>query len=216
LLLVGLNGFGQKSFLLDTNQVIFKLKIEAVKEVNSDRILTNVIIKIIGTDSTKRKFISDSLGTFPTINLKPNTSYTTIVSKPGYYICKGKETTVGYVKSKLIIHEYTLQPICKPFKPIMPNITYEDNTIQPKISEDEIVKFYNIMVENPILAVRITGYRKEYEKSNLPNRRTQYFAKRITKLGSNKKRLDLSEGGVPKNDNYLMFKIIRADFQEKN
>ena len=246
LLLIGINGFGQENnefdfnkgekrkgkatkcdfriegleqdtLLKDTNQLMFQLKVEKVIDLSSEKILTGVTIKIIGTDSSIKEFISDSLGVFPIIDLKANTSYTTIVSKNGYLVAKGKVTTV--YQSKYHIHEYALQPIHVSFDPFMPIIQYNSNSIEPNNIEDIYNSFYKIMRENLEIAVRITGYRKKIEKKNISKKRVEHYSKKIIKMGLDKKRLELVDGGVfvddVKEENYLKFKIISVTYPNK-
>lgn len=213
-------GFGQTGFLLDTSQVIFKLKIESVKEVDSDKVLGNVNLKIYGTDSTLREFISDNLGVFPLIEIKQNTSYSIVVSKEGYYIAKGKETSIGHNKSKLFVHEYKLQQLenisCFP---LLPGLTYNENGISPtNYSEDIFLPLYNIMNENPNIIIQITGYRSKSEKKKVSNKRAEFYSNKLISLGLDKKRLKIMDGGYvgdSEKNIFLTAKIIRTDYKQK-
>ena len=220
LLLVGLNGFGKTGFLIDTSQVQFKLKVEPIKEINSDKMLSNVRIKIVGSDSIVREFISDSLGVFPLIELKKNTSYSTLVFKEGYYTMKGKETSIGQTSSKLFVHEYELAPliIIECF-PLIPEISYDKNGITPTNTEDVFHPLNYIMNENPNVVVQIIGYRRKSEKENISNKRVQYFANKLISLGVDKQRLKIIDGGYIENtkiqNKYLTAQIINADYTPK-
>ncbi|TXB66863.1 M48 family metalloprotease [Vicingus serpentipes] len=75
--------------------------------------LSNVKVKMVGTDGSSIVVESDVNGSFLIGRdlMFPETSYGLLVSKPGYFSVIRKETTVGIVNSKKFFHEYRLQKI---------------------------------------------------------------------------------------------------------
>jgi len=97
-----------------------------VKNENTLQFVDQADVKLIGSDGTSVKAITDPKGffSFSQSQINPNTSYDIVIEKENYFNRKATETTVGIEKSQDIYREYTLQPI--PDKPILlPEILYD-------------------------------------------------------------------------------------------
>ncbi|MDB4534340.1 OmpA family protein [Vicingaceae bacterium] len=135
-----------------------------VKDVESNKVLANAKIKLIGTDGSSAETTTDENGSFffvengPNRFLNPETSYSLVVEKEKYLVAKGKETTVGLDGSKKFFHEYALQP----FQDVvikLPLIEYKTAKwdLQPQY-KDSLNFLYNIMAENPTLIVQLRSH----------------------------------------------------------
>lgn len=135
-----------------------------VKDLETEQPLANALVKLVGTDGSSAEATTDANGNFAFIENGPdryineNTSYSLVVSKDGYLIAKGKETTVGLEKSKKFFHEYALQP----FKDVvikLPLIEYAYNKadLKPE-SKDSLDYLYNIMIENPTIIIELRSH----------------------------------------------------------
>ncbi len=196
----------------NTDSLIFNLDIITITNVDTKELLTGVKIKIIGTDGSSQEFVSDSLGLITTINLKPNTSYSTVLEKKGYLNAKGKETTVGLTQSKNFIHEYGLQEIPGGGCRMLPRFYYHKNEItvfsefsseykfqdkEMEIDETNPIKYLvEIMIENPTIVIGVWGYRDESEKNKTSKIRAKTIVKYMVKLGIDKDRFEINDGGV--------------------
>lgn len=216
---------GQKdtSFLLDTNRIQFKLKVDLVKDAETKEILGNVNLRIDGTDGSSREYKSDSSGLFPIIDLDTNTSYSLIVSKNRYLTAKGKETTVGLIKSRIFIHEYNMQynPGCG--GRFMPFLYYSYNSLEPFSNEEDsdlASIYYQILTDNPSIVFQIQGFRDRSEKKNISKQRAESYKAILVKMGINKKRLVAIDGGVidkedSKENRTISLKVLSTDFEPK-
>jgi len=218
-LFVGLNGSGQNKELKDTSQLFFRLKIEPVKDIETDEILTDVIVRIVGSDNSDTKYISDSVGVIPIIELKENTTYSVFVESKGHLTAKGKEITVGKSESLLFVHAYKLKPFTIPYCPVLPEIYYKKNSVEPIKIEYLYSSLYDVMIENPNIIVQIIGYRNKSEKNNLSKKRAIYYTEKLIKLGIAKQRLKIYDGGLfedsKRKDTYLTFRVISSDYDLK-
>jgi peptidoglycan-associated lipoprotein len=135
-----------------------------VKDVETEQLLANAKIKLIGTDGSSAEVTTDENGYFSFIKngvdryVKKETSYSLVVSKEKYLIAKGKETTVGEENSKKYVHEYSLQP----FKDVvikLPLIEYKTAKwdLQPQY-KDSLNYLYNIMTENPTIIIQLRSH----------------------------------------------------------
>ncbi|MEA3505004.1 MAG: OmpA family protein, partial [Bacteroidota bacterium] len=97
-----------------------------VKNENSLQFVEKADVKLIGSDGSSVKAITDPKGffSFSQSQIKPNTSYEIVIEKENYFNKKATESTVGIEKSQEIVRNLTLQPI--PDKPILlPEILYD-------------------------------------------------------------------------------------------
>ncbi|MCB0400455.1 MAG: OmpA family protein [Flavobacteriales bacterium] len=136
-----------------------------VKDLETGNVLANALIKLVGTDGSSAEATTDANGNFAFVENGPdaryineNTSYSLVVTREGYLVAKGKETTVGLDASKKFFHEYALQP----FKDVvikLPLIEYEYNKADLKPnSKDSLDYLYNIMVENPTIIIQLRSH----------------------------------------------------------
>lgn len=200
---------GQETDTISSNSdsLVFKLKIASVLDIETKEVLTNVKIRIIGTDGTSMEFVSDSLGVFPKIYLAPNTSYSMFLEKEKYLQAKGKETTIGGLESKVFVHEYEMELswCCVMY---MPQIFYKKNQLLPfywsipysKELSIDYKDFYtflvSLLIDNPTIIVEIKGSREESEKKKVSLKRAEGFVKELVILGIDKERLVVVDAGV--------------------
>lgn len=135
-----------------------------VKDVETNAVLANAKVKLIGTDGSSAETTTDESGNFffvengPNRYLNPETTYSLVVEKEKYLVAKGKETTVGLEGSKKFFHEYALQP----FQDVvikLPLIEYQTAkwNLQPQY-KDSLNYLYNIMTENPTLVIELRSH----------------------------------------------------------
>ena len=147
-----------------------------VKDVETSKALSNVNIKLIGTDGSSVETTTDENGNFffvengPDRFLNPETSYSLVVEKQKYLVAKGKETTVGLDGSKKFFHEYALQP----FQDVvikLPLIEYKTAKwdLQPQY-KDSLNALYNVMVDNPTLIIQLRSH-TDHRGSTAANQR---------------------------------------------
>jgi len=224
IVLVGCFGLkGQEADSVNTDTLKFVLEVLPTIDVETNDTLTNVNLKIAGTDGSSREYKSDSLGVFPVIDLKPNTAYSVIVSKNKYLNAKGKETTIGSMNSKKFIHEYALQKLFVCFGHGIPNITYAYNNLEPYLEETgtELANIhFDILTENPSIVIQIQGYRDKSEKKKISKQRAENYKTLLVKMGINKKRLVVVDKGIgnhetPKENRTIKFRVISTDFEPK-
>ncbi len=97
--------------------------------VTDDRTLQPVqgaLVKLNGTNGKTLQYNTDDKGkySFNKNQIAPNTTFEILVVKKDYFNEKGKETTVGFEKSKDLTRNFVLKPI--PKKPVvLPDILYD-------------------------------------------------------------------------------------------
>ena len=176
--------------------VLFALE-AIVKDMETGEPIIAATVKLDGTDGTSVTKETGAGGTveFSTKGsesyIKENTSYSILVSKPGYLNASGKETTVGLTESRRFVHTYELQPITKEAIKL-PEILYEFNktTLTPQ-AKDSLNYLYNIMVANPNIVIEL--------KANTDSR------------GSDAYNMKLSQGRAESAVNYLISLGIAED-----
>lgn len=227
---------GQEIDSIDIDSLEFKLEIIVVNNERKEPI-KDAEVKIIGTDGSSKVFVTNRNGEIPTFYLQYNTSYSIVINKESYMLSKGKESTVGKNKSMVFFHKYIMQPmiICRI---ILHEQYYRHNEITPYKSgniEDTTYQkipasFYaDIMTDNPLIIVQITGYQDESEEEGISKERADIFVKELIKLGINEDRLIMVDGGikvykkynhrkeeVSKQENRMInFKVLSTDFEAK-
>ena len=185
-------GFGQSA---DT--LLFSLKGEVFCDYTKKH-ADSTQVKIVGTDGSYAQTFTDSSGSF-NFELKPNTSYSIVISKYNHMIAKGKETTVGLENSKIFYHEYKI--MYNPGCPIaLPMLSFEHNSTTPiyieNLTPTNPEYLYEILIENPYLVVEVKGYRDESEKKNVSKKRAQRFVKEVLSYGLDKNRIKYIDGGL--------------------
>ncbi len=146
-----------------------------VKNSDTEELLANAKVKLIGTDGSSAEVTTDDNGHFSFVEngadryIKPNTSYSLVVSADKYLIAKGKETTVGLDKSRNFVHEYSLQPVTPEVVIKLPLIEYKTAKwdLQPQY-KDSLNYLYNIMVENPTIVILLRSH-TDYRGSTRAN-----------------------------------------------
>lgn len=140
--------------------ILFALQ-GTVRNLETKEPLVAATVELIGTDGTKAVKETGADGTFEFAMdgeksyINPNTSYSIMVSKPGFLNARGKETTVGLTESRRFDHTYDLQPITK--KAIkLPEILYEfDKTTLTPQAKDSLEVLYKILVDNPNIVIEL-------------------------------------------------------------
>lgn len=217
IVLVGCFGLkGQETDSVSVDTLKFVLEVMPLIDVETNDTLTNVNLKIYGTDGSSREYKSDSLGVFPKIDLKPNTSYSLVINKSKYLNAKGKETTVGLLTSKKFIHEYALQRLKNTGCPMLPIIYFMKN----EIKSSETKWLIELLSENPTIIIQIQGFRDKSEKKKISKQRAENYKTLLVKMGINKKRLVAVDKGVGNHENLkenrtIRFRVISTDFEPK-
>lgn len=144
--------------------LVFEL-VGLVKDLETGEPLVAATVTLVGTDGTSAEMETDATGTFefkdnagvPYIN--PNTSYSIMVSKPGYLNAKGNESTVGIEESKRFAQTYELQPVAKDKVIKLPDILYEFNSaaLTPQ-AKDSLNDLYNTLVDNPNITIELLSH----------------------------------------------------------
>ncbi len=122
-----------------------KFKINGVViDRRTENIVPNAIVKLIGSDGITLEDETGDDGSFG-FNLKPNTDYIFLATKPGYLITKGRETTKGQEKSKDFRMTLEIAAIDKPIE--LPNIFYDfgkyDLRPESMVALDRLVEVLN-------------------------------------------------------------------------
>ncbi len=232
---------GQEIDSIHTDSLEFKLEV-IVTDNQTKEPIKAAEVRVVGTDGTSNKNLTDKYGKSPIFNLSYNTSYSIIVNKESYMLSKGKESTFGKNKNILFVHQYEIQKmiICR----TVLNVQYfKHNEIKPYKAENLIdtshqevpVSFYaDIMKENPLIIVQITGYQDESEVEGISKERAEGYVKQLIGLGINKKRLlavdvviksyknfgyrnkeTLSLEEAKQENRTINFKVVSTDFELK-
>jgi len=224
-------GFGQS-----TDTLLFSLKGEVFCDYTKKH-ADSAQVKIVGTDGSYAQTFTDSSGAFY-FDLKPNTSYSIVVSKYNHMIAKGKGTTVGLGNSKIFYHEYEI--MYNPGCPIpLTVLSFEHNSTKPiyieNLTPTNPEYLYKILIENSSVVVEVTSYRDKSEKNNISKKRAKYFVKEVLSYGLDKNRIKYKDGGlgvnreVQKKDPHripnpfvidenrlLTTKVVSTDYQSSN
>lgn len=131
-----------------------------VRNDSTGEVIVGAIVALEGSDGTILQDSSDATGSyyFDNTQILEETTYRLNVSKEDYYSEKGKETTVGLIESKDMVHDFNLVPI--PKKPIvLPDILYDFNKwdLKPQY-QDSLLGLVQIMKENPNLIIELGSH----------------------------------------------------------
>lgn len=209
----------------DGDSLKFVIDINVVEDFETEEVLEEAKVKIIGTDGSSRDYFTNKQGAVLGVKLKPNTSYSIIVSKEGYLLVKGKETTLNVLKSVRFVHEYSLKAsTCGGRMRLFPLVYYDHNNLTEYTKNDgsgklEVIDIeaYNalgaILKENPTIVIEIAGYRNVDEKESLSMNRVQQAKNRFVEMGIDAERIVIKDGGIisVKDIGYLTFKILNFD-----
>jgi len=112
---------GDDIYQFELPPLVFSLK-GVVTDSKTGAILTNVNVKLSGSDGKAYETITDNTGSYK-FNLKPLTSYEILVSNNGYLNKKLNETTIGIEFNKVFVLDPILDPVKKEI--ILPRIEYD-------------------------------------------------------------------------------------------
>jgi len=139
----------------------------------------NAAVKLVGSDGLSVTAISNQDGyySFGNSQVKANTTYEIIVSKPNYLNSKASLTTVGVEFSKDFTKDIILQPI--PAEPVvLPDILYDlaKWDLKPQY-QDSLQGLIQTLRDNPNLVIELashTDFRDSQERNDvLSQRRAQ-------------------------------------------
>jgi peptidoglycan-associated lipoprotein len=143
--------------------LVFAIEGEVLNKKTGEKV-ADATVQLKGTDGTLFEVKTGSDGVFVLAEngpgaryVKPNTSYTLMVSKDKFLNAKGNETTVDEEESKVFYHIYELQPIDDPIK--LPQILYElaKWDLLPE-SKDSLNFLYDIMTDNPNIVIELSAH----------------------------------------------------------
>jgi hypothetical protein len=194
----------------------FALVIENTYDIDTKELLIEATVKVIGTDGSQREFFTDSSGKVDFISLLPETSYSIVVEKKGYYVAKGKETTVKETESKKYVHEYALQKLKNLGCPMLPVIYFMNNEVESSDTKWLI----NLLNENPSIIMQIQGFRDVSEKNKISKQRAENYVAQLIEIGIDKDRFVVVDGGIRTNNDaqenrIINFKVLSTDFLPK-
>jgi peptidoglycan-associated lipoprotein len=139
-----------------------------VRDAQTLQRLQGVKVELKGTDKTAIETTTDRLGIYRFNNqqILPNVTYTIIFSKIDYFGAQGKESTVGLMVSKDLVHNKNLEPV--PKGPIvLPEIRYDLAKWDLKVQyQDSLAGLVKTMKDNPNIVVELishTDFRASHE-----------------------------------------------------
>ena len=192
--------------------------------VTDDRTLLLVegaIVNLVGSDgvSVATKTNDKGFYSFTASQLKPNTTYDIIVSKPDYFKEKATITTVGVEFSKDFTKDFVLRPI--PDEPIvLPDILYDlaKWDLKPQY-QDSLQGLIQTLRDNPKLVIELASHtdsRDSYERNDiLSQKRAQSVVDYLIMRGINPKRL-VAKGYGERNPRVLKKDIVKDGFLFKS
>ena len=128
-----------------------------VKDKETLSVVDSAVIQLIGSDGTMFADTSDVNDGFFDFNLKSNTDYVFVVSKPGYFNGKARFTTDTFYYDHLFEFEILLETYNKTFE--IPNIEFEfgskELTALAKHSLDSLTQVLN---DNPNIVVELSAH----------------------------------------------------------
>ncbi|NOY50257.1 MAG: OmpA family protein [Chlorobi bacterium] len=147
--------------------------------VTDDRTLfavENANVQLVGSSGLSVTTITNPEGyfSFGKSQVKPNTTYDIIVSKPNYLNNKGTITTVGVEFSKDFEKNIVIQPI--PAEPVvLPDILYDlaKWDLKPQY-QDSLQGLIQTLRDNPNLVIELashTDFRDSYERNDILSQR---------------------------------------------
>jgi peptidoglycan-associated lipoprotein len=161
---------GDEIYSVHLPPILFTLT-GTVRDAQTLQRLQGVKVELKGTDKTAIETTTDRAGVYRFNNqqILPNVTYTLIFNKEGYFGAQGKETTVGLMVSKDLIHNKNLEPI--PRGPIpLPEIRYivARWELLPQY-RDSLAGLVKTMKENENIVVELishTDFRDTHEKND--------------------------------------------------
>lgn len=131
-----------------------------VRDEKSMQLIKDARLKLVGSDGSEAETRTDKKGfyKFDSTIIRRNVVYKMYLSKTGYYSTEGSESTRGYNTSKLLVHDFRMEPV--PRRPIvLPQIRFDLAKTDLK-SEfmDSLMDLYLVMENNPNLVVEIRSH----------------------------------------------------------
>ncbi len=166
--------------------------------VTDDRTLLfieDATVNLVGSDGVSVATKTNDKGyyAFTASQLKPNTTYDIVVSKPDYFKEKATITTVGVEFSKDFTKDFVLKPI--PDEPIvLPDILYDlaKWDLKPQY-QDSLQGLIQTLRDNPKLVIELASHtdsRDTYERNDiLSQKRAQSVVDYLIMRGINPQRL---------------------------
>jgi peptidoglycan-associated lipoprotein len=158
---------GDDIYAIHLPPILFTLS-GTVRDAQTLQRLQGVKVELKGTDKTAIETTTDRTGMYRFNNqqILPNVTYTIIFSKDGYFGAQGKESTVGLMVSKDLIHNKNLEPI--PKDPIvLPEIRYDLAKWDLKEQyQDSLLTLVKTLKDNPTIVVELishTDFRASHE-----------------------------------------------------
>ena len=141
-----------------------------ITDVDDGTAISDVNIKLIGTDGSTVEIKSDELGYYefdqvPGVAeryVKGETSYTLEYSKKSYLNGSGQETTLGLMESSIIVHDVKMQSI-KKNEIRFPEVRYDLAKWELQVndsvnSKDSLDFLYQTLIDNPTLVVELMSH----------------------------------------------------------
>ncbi len=188
--------------------------------VTDDRTLLLVegaTVNLVGSDgvSVATKTNDKGFYSFTASQMKPNTTYDVVVSKPNYFKEKATITTVGVEFSKDFTKDFVLKPI--PDEPIvLPDILYDlaKWDLKPQY-QDSLQGLIQTLRDNPKLVIELASHtdsRDSYERNDiLSQKRAQSVVDYLIMRGIHPKRL-VAKGYGERHPRVLKKDIVKDGF----
>jgi peptidoglycan-associated lipoprotein len=191
-----------------------------IKDDRTLQVIPGARVDIVGSDGISMTARTSETGVymFGKSQIMPNTTYEITVSKDNYFNASGRETTVGYEKSKDLIRDFILQPI--PEEPVvLPEILYDlaKWDLKPQY-QDSLQGLITTLDENPTLKIELASHtdaRDTYERNDiLSQRRAQSVVDYLIERGIDPDRL-VAKGYGERVPRLLLKDITRDGFTFK-
>ena len=145
---------GDDIYMFERPPVEFHVK--GLVKNDAEHIIPGAIVRLFGSDGSQFRDTTDKEGFFKR-KLKKNTDYVFAVYKEGYFMGKGKMTTVGLTQTTELKPVVVLTGLAKTFE--IPNINYDfgkwDLKDESKLALDSLVQ---ILKDNPNLTIEISSH----------------------------------------------------------
>jgi peptidoglycan-associated lipoprotein len=139
-----------------------------VTDAKTGTILTETIVQLIGSDSSKDETVTDNTGKY-SFKLNPLTSYEIVVDREGYLTKIERETTEGIELNKVFIVDLKMSPVKKEI--ILPLIKYDFNKfdLRPE-SISDLDNLAEALLDNPDVIIELKSH-TDFVGSSLQNKR---------------------------------------------
>ena len=139
-----------------------------VTDAKTGTILTETIVQLIGSDSSKDETVTDNTGKY-SFKLNPLTSYEIVVDREGYLTKIERETTEGIELNKVFLVDLSVSPVKKEI--ILPLIKYDFNKfdLRPE-SISDLDNLAEALLDNPDVIIELKSH-TDFVGSSLQNKR---------------------------------------------